>query len=237
MAMNDREGLIEAITRRVLAELDRDPEEECADCGGLLRLPLSRQGAGDGQRRERFASVTTAAAETSLQISPPISTTPLLKPGATGPEIDRLCEEARRYNFAAVCVNPVWVRRARENLRGSNVGIASVVGFPPGCQRHRDQGDGSHDGPCAKGLARSIWSSMWGCSRKATTRRSARTSPGSRIHAERWVRSAKVIIEAGLLTDEEKVIACQLSKEAKADYVKTSTGLWRWWCDGISTSR
>ena len=123
--MNDREDLIEAITRRVLAELDRDPEEECADCGGSCASHCPdkvRLMVDEGAVRIGYNG---RGGDIPADIASYIDHT-LLKPGATGPEIDRLCEEARRYNFAAVCVNPTWVRRARENLRGSNVGQSSA---------------------------------------------------------------------------------------------------------------
>ncbi len=220
--MIDREDLIEAITRRVLAELDRDPDQECSDCGGACASHCPdkvRAMVDEGAVRIGFNG---RGGDIPADLASYIDHT-LLKPGATGPEIDRLCEEARRYNFAAVCVNPVWVRRARENLRGSNVGIASVVGFPLGAnateikvmeaRRALREGAREIDMVVNVGLLKEG-------DYEAVGKDIARVADTCREVGA----VCKVIIEAGLLSDEEKVIACQLSKEAKADYVKTSTG-------------
>ena len=220
--MNEREELIEAITRRVLAELDRDPDEECSDCEGSCASHCPdkvRVMVGEGAVRIGYNG---RGGDIPADIASFIDHT-LLKPGATGPEIDRLCEEAKRYNFAAVCVNPMWVRRAGENLRGSKVGIASVVGFPLGAnateikvmeaRRALREGAREIDMVINVGLLKEG-------DYDAVEEDIARVADTCREVGA----VCKVIIEAGLLTDEEKVIACQLSKDAKADYVKTSTG-------------
>jgi len=220
--MKDREELIEAITRRVIAELDPDPDEECSDCHGSCASHCPdkvRAMVDEGAVRITYNG---RGGDIPADIASYIDHT-LLRPGATGPEIDRLCEEARRYNFAAVCVNPVWVRRAQENLRGSNVGIASVVGFPLGAnateikvmETRRALREGAHeiDMVINVGLL------------KEGNHDAVRKDIARVVDACREVGAVcKVIIEAGLLTDEEKVIASTLAKEAKADYVKTSTG-------------
>lgn len=220
--MSEREELIEVITRRVLAELDRDPDEECADCGGACASHCPdkvRAMVDEGAVRIGYNG---RGGDIPADIASYIDHT-LLKPGTTGPEIDRLCEEARRYNFAAVCVNPVWVRRAREHLRDSKVGIASVVGFPLGAnateikvmesRRALREGAREIDMVINVGLL------------KEGDYDAVRQDISRVVDACREVgATCKVIIEAGLLTDEEKVHACRLAKEAKADYVKTSTG-------------
>lgn len=220
--MNDRENLIEAITRRVLAELDWDPEEECSDCEGSCASHCPdkvRAMVDEGAVRIGYNG---RGGDIPADIASYIDHT-LLRPGATGSEIDRLCEEARRYNFAAVCVNPVWVRRARENLRGSNVGIASVVGFPLGAnaseikvmeaRRALREGAREIDMVINVGLLKEG-------DYEAVRKDIARVADACREVGA----VCKVIIEAGLLTDEEKVVACQMAKDARADYVKTSTG-------------
>ena len=219
---SDREDLIEAITRRVLAQLEHDPKEECSDCEGSCASHCPdkvRAMVDEGAIRIGYNG---RGGDIPADIASYIDHT-LLKPVVTGPEIDRLCEEARRYNFAAVCVNPVWVRRARENLRGSKVGIASVVGFPLGAnateikvmetRRALREGAREIDMVINVGLL------------KEGDHESVRQDIARVADSCREVGAVcKVIIEAGLLTDEEKVVACQLAKEAKADYVKTSTG-------------
>jgi deoxyribose-phosphate aldolase len=220
--MSDREELIEAITRRVLAELEHDPDEECADCEGSCASHCPDQVRAMVDEGAIRIGYNGRGGDIPADIASYIDHT-LLKPGVTGPEIDRLCEEARRYNFAAVCVNPVWVRRAREHLRGSNVGIASVVGFPLGAnateikvmeaRRALREGAREIDMVINVGLL------------KEGDYEAVRQDISRVADACREVGAVcKVIIEAGLLTDEEKVIACRLAKEAKADYVKTSTG-------------
>ena len=147
----------------------------------------------------------------------------LLKPEATRDQIVQLCREAREYGFAAVCVNPSYVKLAAELLRGSSVKVCSVVGFPLGAtlpevkayeaRRAIEEGAAEIDmviniGALKSGdlelVKRDIASVVDVC------------------HARGAL--CKVIIEAALLTDEEKVLACQLAKAAGADYVKTSTG-------------
>jgi deoxyribose-phosphate aldolase len=147
----------------------------------------------------------------------------LLDPAATRADIDRLCAEAKRYGFATVCVNPAWVRRAYENLAGTPVKVASVIGFPLGAattevkvhEAHRALRDGAREIDMVINVGR-LKSGMheW---------------VGDEIRQVGEVRHEggailKVIIETSLLTDEEKVVACRLAKGAGADYVKTSTG-------------
>jgi len=147
----------------------------------------------------------------------------LLKPEATRDQIVQLCREAREYGFASVCVNPSYVKLAAELLRGSSVKVCSVVGFPLGAtlpevkayeaRRAIEEGAAEIDmviniGALKSGdlelVKRDIASVVDVCHAKGAL--------------------CKVIIEAALLTDEEKVLACQLARAAGADYVKTSTG-------------
>jgi deoxyribose-phosphate aldolase len=147
----------------------------------------------------------------------------LLKPEATQADIDRLCAEAAEYGFAAVCVNPTWVRRCSANLRGTPVTVASVVGFPLGAstpeikamETRRALRDGAReiDMVINVGALKSGDFDLVGADIAKVAE--ACHEVGA---------LCKVIIEAGLLTDEEKVIASWLARKAKADYVKTSTG-------------
>ena len=220
--MNDREELVEIITRRVLAELDRDPQEGCSDCAGSCAAHCSDKVRTMVEEGAARISYQGRGGDIPADLAAYIDHT-LLGPGTTGTDIDRLCEEARRYNFAAVCINPAWVSRARENLRGSRVIIASVVGFPLGAnatetkvmESRRALREGAREIDMVINIGRLKEGDF-----EFVTQDIARV-----VDACREVRAVcKVIIEAAVLTDEEKVIACQLAKAAKADYVKTSTG-------------
>ena len=145
----------------------------------------------------------------------------LLKPQACAVEIDQLCDEARTYGFASVCVNPLWVPRATRNLEGSPVRVCTVVGFPLGATTSRSkaeearealaQGAREVDMVLALGVAKSgDWEGVrrdFGTLREATS--------GAVL---------KVILETCLLTDEEKAHSCRLAAEEGLDFVKTSTG-------------
>jgi deoxyribose-phosphate aldolase len=147
----------------------------------------------------------------------------LLKPDATADEIRALCREAAEFGFATVCVNPTWVSTAARALRGTRVGVCSVVGFPLGAttpdakqyETRRVIFDGATEvdmviniGALKSGDLRTVEHDIEGVAQSCR---------------EAGVLS-KVIIEAALLTDEEKITACTLAKAAGADYVKTSTG-------------
>jgi deoxyribose-phosphate aldolase len=147
----------------------------------------------------------------------------LLKPDATRADIDTLCREAREYRFATVCVNPTWVARCVRLLDGSGVDVCSVAGFPLGAttpdvkqyEARRAVFDGAReiDMVVNVGALKSGDLRLVQCDIDAVTAvcRDARCM-------------SKVIIEAALLTDSEKVTACLLAKAAGADFVKTSTG-------------
>ncbi|MEW6321553.1 MAG: deoxyribose-phosphate aldolase [Acidobacteriota bacterium] len=147
----------------------------------------------------------------------------LLKPDASAQEIDTLCREALEFGFATVCLNPTWVALAARRLAGSGVGVCSVVGFPLGAttpdvkqyETRRVIFDGAREvdmvinvGALKSGdfqhVHEDIHAVVTAC------------REGGAV--------SKVIIEAALLTDQEKVTACTLAKAAGADFVKTSTG-------------
>jgi len=147
----------------------------------------------------------------------------LLKPDATASDIDQLCREAAEWKFATVCVNPTWVAHAADRLRGSGVGVCSVVGFPLGATtpdvKQYEARRAMFDGATEIDMVINVGSLKSGNVRLVTD--DIRAVVGA--CAERAVTS-KVIIETALLTDEEKVTACTLAKAAGADFVKTSTG-------------
>jgi deoxyribose-phosphate aldolase len=147
----------------------------------------------------------------------------LLKPDATRQEIEALCREAAQFKFATVCVNPTWVATAAKLLAGSGVGVCSVVGFPLGATTPDVKGYETRraifDGAREIDMVINVGALKSGDLRMVEQDIEAVTTPCREAGA-----LSKVIIEAALLTDEEKVTACTLAKAAGADYVKTSTG-------------
>ena len=147
----------------------------------------------------------------------------LLKPDATRAQIEDLCREAAQFRFATVCVNPTWVSTAARLLAGSGVGVCSVVGFPLGATTADVKGYETQraifDGAREIDMVINIGALKSGDLRTVERDIDAVTRPCRACGA-----LSKVIIEAALLTDDEKVTACTLAKAAGADYVKTSTG-------------
>ncbi len=147
----------------------------------------------------------------------------LLKPTATADQIRQLCAEAREHRFAAVCVNPVWTPLCAELLTSSGIEVCTVVGFPLGAdlseakafeaERCIALGASEIDMVLQIGLLKA---------QDYTAVRDDIAQVVGRSHAVNAI--VKVIIEAAHLTDEEKVAACVLAKQAGADFVKTSTG-------------
>jgi deoxyribose-phosphate aldolase len=147
----------------------------------------------------------------------------LLKPDATATELEKLCREAAEFHFATVCVNPTWVALAARLLRGSDVGVCSVVGFPLGATtpdvKQYETRRAIFDGATEIDMVINIGALKSGDLRLVEQDIEAVTTPCRSANVV-----SKVIIEAALLTDEEKVTASTLTKAAGADFVKTSTG-------------
>ncbi len=147
----------------------------------------------------------------------------LLKADASAGDIDKLCQEAAEWKFATVCVNPTWVARAASRLRGTGVGICSVVGFPLGATtpdvKQYEARRAIFDGATEVDMVINVGALKSGDVRTVTEDIRAVVSACRECSV-----TSKVIIETALLTDEEKVTACTLAKAAGADYVKTSTG-------------
>jgi deoxyribose-phosphate aldolase len=147
----------------------------------------------------------------------------LLKADATRAEIEKLCREAREFGFATVCINPTWVSTAAALLRGASTGVCTVVGFPLGATttdvKQYETRRVIYDGATEVDMVINVGAL------KSGDLGLVERDIAAVVSACRDCRVlSKVIIEAALLTDEEKVTACALSKAAGADYVKTSTG-------------
>ena len=206
------EKLVEQITDMVLSKLDEpsSPSFCTADVQRVVDAGASRIGIvlGDSSTARDWASLIDHT---------------LLKPEASEDDIRKLCSEAAEYGFASVCVNPVWVKRAANFLKGTAVPVCTVIGFPLGATL-----------PDVKAYEarRAIFN---GAKEVDMVLNVGALKSGDDCAAEDDIRAVaeaahengvllKVIIETALLTDDEKVRACLAAKNAGADFVKTSTG-------------
>ena len=229
--MKTVEQLVEIITHEVLAAMAEQQQRaqqpegafckfECVD-QVCVRTCFDRAGQVVDAGAERLSS-TLGVIPGNLELAKMIDHT-LLKPDATQEQIAQLCFEARKYGFASVCVNPTWVELCAKLLEGSQVKVCSVIGFPLGAtppevkafetQNAIDHGASEID------MVINI-----GALKARDLELVARDIRGVVTTAHARGAIVKVIIEAVLLSDEEKTIASLLSKEAGADFVKTSTG-------------
>ncbi len=209
------ENLIEQITDLVFARLNGAEEAHCGCTPHSLACALD---AGASRISLAFGEAAAATSEVAKYIDHT-----LLKPDATKTEIEKLCHEARTFNFASVCVNPAWVKQSALLLLGSSVKVCTVVGFPLGAtlpdvkayETRRAMLDGATEidmvinlGALKSGFDDIVFRDILAVVEAA--------------HESCAI--VKTIIETALLTDEEKTRACLLAKEAGADFVKTSTG-------------
>ncbi|MFJ7697511.1 deoxyribose-phosphate aldolase [Lysinibacillus fusiformis] len=146
----------------------------------------------------------------------------LLKAEATKEQIEKLCAEAKQFNFASVCVNPTWVKQSSELLQGSDVLVCTVIGFPLGANtpavKAFEVKDAIANGANEVDMVINIGAL------KDKNYDLVQADIAAVVEAAKGSALVKVIIESCLLTDEEKVKACELAVAAGADYVKTSTG-------------
>jgi len=208
----NREELIEAVTREVLGALAAG--YDICDTPEKVRHVVA-----NGADRVSFHG---EAADVPLDLAKYIDHT-ALKPDVTAADIDQLCNEAEEFNFASVCINPTWVKRASRALRGSGVPVCTVIGFPLGAttpeikamEARRALRDGARELDMVINVG----------ALKSGDYDLVKTDIEKVVDAAHETGAiCKVILETGLLTDEEKVIASALAKSAKADFVKTSTG-------------
>lgn len=146
----------------------------------------------------------------------------LLKTDAQKKDLDKLLLEAKKYNFMSVCVSPIWVKYAAEQLKDTNVKVCTVIGFPQGdtptevkvfeTKNAIENGATEVDMVIPVGVL------------KDKDYIAVENDIRAVVEAAKSKALTKVIIETCLLTDEEKIMACKLSKSAGADFVKTSTG-------------
>jgi deoxyribose-phosphate aldolase len=213
MQNGNYEKLVEQITDMVLAKLGGDDY-----CPTFCRADVQRiVDAGAGRIGIVLGETATAHDWASL-----IDHT-LLKPEATEADIRKLCEEAAQFGFASVCVNPSWVKKAASFLKGTNVPVCTVIGFPLGAtlpdvkafEARRSIFNGAREVDMVINIG--ALKSGDDCAVEDDIRAVAEAAHENGV-------LLKVIIETALLTDDEKVRACLASKNAGADFVKTSTG-------------
>jgi deoxyribose-phosphate aldolase len=218
------ERIIEQITRQVLLHLQEEPAGEQSDS--------SSPSISAHNYVESVQPVVDAGADrvaSTLGIVPPDGSLAhmidhtILKPDASQDQIAQLCFEARKYHFASVCVNPANVKLCVQLLKGSSVPVCAVIGFPLGATSTEtkvfEAEQAARDGAAELDMVINVGALK---SRDYELVERDIASIARVCHANSAI--LKVIIEAALLTDEEKVAACQLAKVAGADFVKTSTG-------------
>ena len=221
------ERIIEQITRQVLILLQEEQETAEAGADDAVAPPISTHNYVERVQpvvkagADRIAS-TLGIAPTDGRLAHMIDHT-LLKPDATQDQVAQLCYEASKYGFASVCVNPANARLCTQLLKDSDIPVCVVVGFPLGATSTEvkvfEAQQAIRDGATEVDMVINVGALK---SRDYETVERDVASIARACHAGNTI--LKVIIEAALLTDEEKVVACQLAKVAGADFVKTSTG-------------
>jgi deoxyribose-phosphate aldolase len=225
------ESLVEIITREVLLALAEQAEQEQYPQGATCKIEVA-DGVKVKTCFDNAGHVISAGAErltSTLGVIPDdkflarmIDHT-LLKPDATADMIAQLCFEARKYHFASVCVNPTHVKLCAELLRDTDVKVCTVIGFPLGATSTEvkvfETKNALENGATEIDMVINIGALKAGDNELVA--RDIREVVSVAHDADALV---KVIIETALLTDEEKVVASLLAKEASADFVKTSTG-------------
>ncbi|MBT2734287.1 deoxyribose-phosphate aldolase [Bacillus sp. ISL-7] len=146
----------------------------------------------------------------------------LLKPEATRQQIISLCQEAKEYKFASVCVNPTWVGTAKELLQGSGVMVCTVIGFPLGATTSETKAFETKN--AIENGAKEVDMVINIGALKDHNDELVEKDIRAVVEAAKGKAHTKVIIETSLLSNEEKIRACELSVKAGADFVKTSTG-------------
>jgi len=227
----DVETIVEVVTREVLVALQEARTRESNPPGATCKVECAH-GLCVKTCFDRVGEVVSAGAERltstlgniphDLNIAGLIDHT-LLKPDATHDQIAQLCFEARKYNFASVCINPTHVKLCAELLKGSPVKVCTVIGFPLGATSPEvkvfEPQNAIQNGASEIDMVINI-----GALKARDLELVARDIRGVVLSGHAANALVKVIIETALLNEEEKVLACLLAKEAGADYVKTSTG-------------
>jgi deoxyribose-phosphate aldolase len=226
----DREELVTRVTTEVMSRLglpsgtsgtegagECDP---CTACGLCVEKRPDEVDSIIASGADRI-SAASGLGDAGERMASMIDHT-VLAPATSREDIEKLCEEARRFRFASVCVNPCYVPLCAQMLRMTSVKVCTVVGFPLGANRsevkafetERAISDGAQEVDMVINVG----------ALKSKDHELVESDIRAVVEKCRSIVVSKVIIEAALLTDEEKVTACTLAKAAGADFVKTSTG-------------
>jgi deoxyribose-phosphate aldolase len=225
------ETLVEIITREVLLAMIEKEESADFPAGASCKVEIA-DGIKVKTCFDNAGHVVSAGAErltSTLGIIPEDKSLArmidhtLLKPDATADQIAQLCFEASKYHFASVCVNPTNVKLCSDLLKDTDVKVCTVIGFPLGATSTEvkafETQNAIENGATEIDMVINI-----GALKAGDNDLVARDIREVVKVAHKAGAIVKVIIETALLTDEEKIIACLLAKEAGADFVKTSTG-------------
>ena len=212
--MNTQE-LVDQITGQVLAQLRETGGGNGTQESPAVQNPVTGVGAESAAASSGQGSI--APAELARYIDHT-----LLKPEATREQVDKLCTEAAEYGFYSVCVNTTWTAYCARKLRGKGVKVCTVVGFPLGAMDSRAKGFETR--AAVENGADEIDMVMNIGALKSEDLKTVEEDIRWVLRACRQNTVLKVIIENALLSDEEKVLACQIAKRAGAHFVKTSTG-------------
>jgi deoxyribose-phosphate aldolase len=220
MTPGELERLIQIIVEELAASATPRPPARCQchsvlyECCPSRVAPVVRAGA----TRLGLHAAGGGAGDVAAMIDHT-----LLKPDATRAEIEALCREASEYGFASVCVNPTWVATCARLVKGNDVAVCSVVGFPLGATtadtKQFETRRAIFDGAREIDMVINV-----GALKSGDLHLVEQDIQGVTVACRESNVLSKVIIETALLTEEEKVTACTLAKAAAADFVKTSTG-------------
>lgn len=225
--MQDFEAIVEQVVKEVLQKLGQERREEpetecvvCISCGKCVEKAPNAVEKIKNAGADRI-SATPGIGAVGHGFAPLIDHT-LLKPDATQAAVEQLCREAKEFEFASVCVNPCNVKLASSLLEGTKVKICSVVGFPLGANKKEIKAYEARkailDGAREIDMVMNVGAVKSGDYKLAEQdMRDVRETCGRSV-------ITKVILETALLTDEEKIKACEIAKSSGMDFVKTSTG-------------
>ena len=195
----NKDELIDKITEQVMLKLNEK--------SGLKNIP--------NQEKQNILPIPLA------ELAKYIDHT-LLKPDSTAEQFDQLCKEALMYKFKSVCVNSSWVSYVSKKLRGSDIIVCSVVGFPLGGMDSRSKAFETQN--AIENGAKEIDMVINIGALKSGNLKLVEEDIRAVRRASRSNTILKVIFETNLLTENEKILACEISKKAGANFVKTSTG-------------
>lgn len=225
--MQDFDAVVEQVVREVLNKLGKEgivpPGTECTVCVSCGKCVEKVPDAVEKIKDAGAARISASPGITSVgQAIAPLIDHTLLKADASRADVEKLCSEAKEFVFATVCVNPCNVKLAASLLEGTRVKVCSVVGFPLGANKKELKAYEARkavlDGACEIDMVMNVGALKSGdCRLVEQDMRDVEEACGRNV-------VTKVILETALLTNEEKITACQLAMKAGMDFVKTSTG-------------